>query len=149
MRCWMLQGTKQWWDNNTMNKIPFYKFLPGIAWFFIVLVLICLPGKDIPGNSFLDKIYADKIVHAGIFGMMVILFFRPIAQSGLSRNLKMQYLSGITVSVALWGLATEYIQKYMTTGRSFDLMDFAADVVGCTIAYWFSKKYLLDYTLRK
>jgi hypothetical protein len=127
-----------------MKKIPFYKFIPGIAWFFIVLVLICMPGRDIPGNSILEKIHADKFVHAGIFGMMVILFFRPIVESSWPRDLKLQYLAGIAVSVALWGLATEYIQKYLVSGRNFDLFDFAADSAGCLIAWWFSKTYLLQ-----
>ena len=128
-----------------MNRIPFYKFLPGIAWFFIVLLLMSMPGRDIPGNSWFDKIYADKIVHAGIFGLMVILFIRPLAQSMMPEKTKLQYFAGIAVSVALWGLATEYIQKYMVVGRNFDLLDFVADAVGCIIAYWFSRKYLLNY----
>jgi VanZ family protein len=128
-----------------MKKIPFYKFLPGIAWFFVVLILMCLPAKQLPGTSFFEKIYGDKIVHAGVFGAMVILFIRPIAESTLSSKLKLQYFSGIAVSVALWGLATEFIQKYLVIGRNFDLLDFVADAVGCMIAYWFSKKYLLNF----
>lgn len=128
-----------------MKKIPFYKFLPGIAWFFIVLVLISMPGKDLPGNSILELIQADKIVHAGIFGLMTILFIRPVAESQLSAKIKLEYFTGIAVSVGLWGLATEFIQKYLVAGRNFDLWDFVADVVGCAFAWWFSKKYLLHH----
>ncbi|MFT3982152.1 MAG: VanZ family protein [Ferruginibacter sp.] len=126
------------------KKIPFYNFLPGIAWFFIVLVLIAMPGKDIPGNSFLEKINFDKIVHACIFGLMVILFVRPIAMSRIAVDEKRKYYIQITVFTIIWGLTTEFIQKYLVTGRDFDLWDFAADAVGCSIACWFSLKYLLN-----
>ena len=126
-----------------MNKIPFHKFLPGIAWFFIVMVLICLPGKDIPGNSLFELLQFDKFVHAGIFGLMVILFIRPIAMSSMDKKLKVQYYFRVALSVAVWGLATEFIQRDFVTGRNFDLWDVVADASGCTLAYLFSKKYLL------
>jgi len=119
--------------------------LPGIAWFFIVLVLICMPGKDLPGNSFLEMINFDKMVHAGIFGLMVILFVRPIAMSNISATEKRKYYIQITIFTILWGLATEFIQKYLVTGRDFDLWDFVADAVGCSIACWFSIIYLTSY----
>lgn len=129
-----------------MKRIPFYKFLPGVAWFFVVLILMCIPGKELPGTSFFDKIYGDKIVHACIFGAMVILFIRPIVESSLPEKSKVQYFLGIAISVTLWGLATEFIQKYLVIGRNFDLLDFVADAIGCALAYWFSKKYLLNFT---
>ena len=131
------------------NKISFYNFLPGIAWFFIVLVLICMPGRDLPGNSFFEKIQFDKMVHAGMFGLMIILFIRPIAFSNIPVAQKKKYYLRITLLTILWGLATEFIQKYLVAGRTFDLWDFAADAAGCSIACWFSIKYLLDYPNEK
>ena len=126
-----------------MKKISFHKFLPGIAWFFVVMVLTFLPGEDIPGNSLLERLYFDKWVHAGIFGLMVILFIRPIAMTALTESEKLRYYLRIAVTVALWGLATEFIQKYFIPGRSFDIWDFVADSVGCSLAYLVSKRYLL------
>lgn len=126
-----------------MNKIPFNKFLPGIAWFFIVLVLICLPGKDVPGNSLLELLQFDKFVHTTIFGLMVILFVRPVAMSNMEKRVKISWYFRIALSVAVWGLTTEYIQKYFVPGRNFDPWDFVADAIGCAIAYLFSKKYLI------
>ncbi|RYF84980.1 MAG: hypothetical protein EOO03_14010 [Chitinophagaceae bacterium] len=126
-----------------MNKISFHKFLPGIAWFFVVMVLICLPGNDVPSMSLFSRLHIDKLVHAGIFGLMVILFVRPLAMSAIGKAQKQQYYFRIAVAVAIWGLATEFIQLYLIPGRSFDLWDFAADAAGCSIAYWFSKNYLI------
>lgn len=126
-----------------MNKIPFHKFLPGIAWFFVVMVLICLPGEDIPGNSMFELLQFDKFAHTSIFGLMVILFIRPIAKSDLDKKLKLDYYTRIAISIAIWGLATEYIQLFFIPGRDFDLFDFAADATGCALAWLFSKNYLL------
>lgn len=142
---WMPQLMKNWLHNYNMNKISFHKFLPGIAWFFVVMVLICLPGQDVPSNNMFALLHFDKFIHAGIFGLLVILFIRPIAMSKIDKQQKIQYYFRIAISVAIWGLATEFIQLYFVPGRSFDMWDFVADAVGCGIAYWFSKKYLLEF----
>lgn len=126
-----------------MSKVPFHKFLPGIAWFFVVMVLMCLPGKDIPGNSMFELLQFDKFAHASIFGLMVILFIRPLAMSGMNKKVKLYYYTRIAISIAIWGLATEFIQLFFIPGRDFDLLDFAADATGCMLAWLFSKNYLL------
>ena len=126
-----------------MKPLSIKNFIPGIAWFFVVMVLICLPGKDIPGNSMFELLQFDKFAHTSIFGLMVILFIRPIAMSNMDKQLKLNYYTRIAVSVAIWGLATEFIQLFFIPGRDFDLFDFAADAAGCTLAWLFSKNYLL------
>jgi len=37
-------------------------------------------------------------------------------------------------------LAIEFIQKFFIPGRSFDLLDWAADSIGALLAFWFSRK---------
>ena len=128
-----------------MNEFSIKRFLPGIAWFFVVMVLTFLPGENVPGNSLLERLYFDKWVHAGIFGLMVILFIRPLVVSSLSQSLKLRFFLRIAIAAAAWGLATEFIQKYFIPGRSFDIWDFVADSLGCSLAYLFSKHYLLPY----
>src|SRR6478672_5501393 len=66
------------------------KFIPGIAWFFILLVLLCLPGDDLPDSDWwLDKIYFDKWVHTGLFGLLAALFMAPVFASRPSKKKKM------------------------------------------------------------
>lgn len=126
-----------------MNKrIRFINFLPGIAWFFIILFLTCLPGKDLPKIGWLDGIYFDKWVHIGLFGFLTFLFSFPIFKSALSFNKKIYYLLIIAILCSLWGLAIEFIQKYLVTGRTFDLVDWAADSFGVLIACWFCRSKL-------
>lgn len=126
-----------------MKQISVSKFIPAVAWFIVVLVLICLPGNDIPSNNLFDLIYFDKWVHTGIFGLLALLFMLPVARSANSAKQKLQYFIVIAIATSLWGLATEFIQKYLVFGRSFDLFDWAADSLGALFSFIICrKKYL-------
>ena len=85
-----------------MQKIPIIKFLPGIAWFFIILVLICLPGGDIPKAGWLDKIYFDKWVHTGLFGVLTFLFCWPLYKSDFSEQKRINYFIKIALAASIW-----------------------------------------------
>ncbi len=118
-----------------MEKVSFRKLLPGIAWFFIILVLTCLPGSDLPKMRWLNKIYFDKWVHLGMFSILVFLFSFPFFKSHLLLGKKINYFLWIAITASLWGLAIEFIQKYFVVGRSFDLLDWAADSLGAFISF--------------
>ena len=124
-------------------KISFKKFIPGIAWFFVVLVLICLPGKDIPQVGWLIGINFDKVVHIGVFGLLAVLFCLPFYRSSFTKKERLQYFIKIAIATSVWGLTTEFIQKFFIPSRSFDLLDWAADSIGALIAFWFcSRKFI-------
>lgn len=122
-----------------MKNIKMAKFIPGIAWFFVVLVLLCMPGKDVPSVGWLDKIYFDKWVHCGIFGLLALLFMLPFALSQTDNKEKLHLFIRIAIATSLWGITTEFIQKYFISGRSFDLLDWAADSLGVLIAFVFCR----------
>lgn len=113
-----------------MIHINISRFIPAISWFFVVLVLLCVPGKEIPTINWFSKIYLDKWAHTGVFGLLALLFMLPVALSPLENKEKLQYFIRIAIATSVWGLATEFIQKYLVTGRSFDLWDWAADSLG-------------------
>jgi hypothetical protein len=123
-----------------MKDIRPTRFLPGIAWFFIVLILICLPGRDFPSTNLFDKLNFDKWIHMGIFGLLALLFMWPVALSSMHKKNKLQYFLYIAIATCAWGLATEFIQRYLVTGRSFDLLDWAADSLGALVAFIYCVK---------
>ncbi|MBL7701721.1 MAG: VanZ family protein [Ferruginibacter sp.] len=130
---------------NPSARSPVIKFIPGIAWFFLILVLICLPGSKIPPvETWLNDIYFDKWVHAGLFGMLVFLFIYPVHKKMvLSLREKRKWALKIAIAAVVWGITTEFIQKFFIEGRSFDVYDLAADSGGIIIAYnWCRVKYL-------
>lgn len=120
------------------------KFLPGIAWFFLVLILICLPGDDLPKvGDWMSAIYFDKWVHVGLFSILAFLFMIPFCNSDIPLTIKWSFIIKIAISVSIWGLTTEFIQKFFIPGRSFDLLDWAADSVGVVLAVFICRKLYL------
>ena len=115
--------------------IYFKKFIPGIAWFFLVLILICLPGDDLPqADDWMSTIFFDKWVHAGLFSVLAFLFMLPFCKRDILQKNKWIVIIKIALSVSIWGLMTEFIQKFFIPGRSFDLLDWAADSIGVLFA---------------
>ena len=122
-------------------KFSIKSYLPGIAWFFFLLILLCLPGSDLPeADSWMKVIYFDKVVHACLFGTLAFLFMRPITRSSAGDREKWIYVILITISTSVWGLSTEFIQKFLVSGRSFELADWLADSVGAVLALLLNRK---------
>ena len=78
----------------------------------------------------------DKIIHAGMFGMLNYLFIIPIFKSEMVVSTKINYFIWISIFASVWGLSTEFIQL-LVPGRSFDLWDWFADSVGVLMALLF------------
>lgn len=117
--------------------IPFRRFLPGIAWFFIVALLTLLPGKDVPEVHWFDNIFQfDKLVHAVLFGGLAFLFSVPYFRARLPVKHKTNAFIRITLACIIWGITVEFIQKFFIPGRDFELMDWAADTIGALISLW-------------
>ena len=123
--------------------IPLKKFIPAIGWFFLVLILLCLPGRTLPKtDDWLDKIFFDKWVHAGLFAVLAFLCMKPYLNAEMPKQHILQTLFKIALFVSIWGLATEFIQKYFAYHRSFDLWDWAADSVGALLAFMVCKRMM-------
>lgn len=123
-------------------KLSFKKFIPGIAWFFVVLVLMCFPGKEIPNVSWLEGINLDKVLHITVFGLLTVLFCWPFHKSSFNKKERLQYFIRIAIATSIWGLTTELIQRYLIPGRYFDVLDWIADSIGALLAFWFcSRKF--------
>ena len=118
-----------------MKNIPFSKFIPGIIWFFLVLILIALPQQNIPEvDDWYHQIYIDKWIHAGIFGVLAFLFMWPFLKSASDSNKKVFFIIALLASI--WGYLTECIQIFVP-GRSYDLLDWLADSTGVLIVLLF------------
>lgn len=129
-------------NNSILKEIGIKKFIPGIAWFFLVLVLIATPGYNLPKvDNWLIEIRYDKLIHIGIFAILAFLFMYPIAKSALAKKEKWHYMIKIAISTAIWGLVTELIQKFFVPSRSFDLTDLLGDAIGGLLALIYCRKY--------
>ncbi len=125
------------------QKVAFRKFLPGIAWFFIVAFLTLLPGSDLPKADWLSSITGfDKMVHMGLFGGLTFLFCVPYFKAALPFQRKINQFIKIALAACVWGITVEFLQKYFVPGRDFELLDWAADSVGIAIAFWICWKII-------
>jgi VanZ family protein len=122
------------------KKVFLIKFIPAVLWLGVILFLIWIPGDELPESEFLFKIDFDKFVHAGIFGLLAILFCWPFYELDMSRQKKIWYFIIITILTSAFGYGTELIQKYWAEGRSYDLMDWLADSAGVVGAFIFCRK---------
>jgi VanZ family protein len=131
-------------NNSVFKEIGTKKFIPGIAWFFLILIAVCIPGYDLPKvDKWMITINYDKLIHVGLFAVLAALFMHPISKSALTKKEKWHYFIKITIATAIWGLTSELIQKFFIPSRSFDLTDFLADTFGGVIALFVCKKYFL------
>ncbi len=135
-----------------MKSIPLKKFIPGFAWFFVVLVLICMPKEEIPEVDgwwgWLNKIYFDKWVHVGIFAVMAFLFMKPFTRAEMPEKIKWQWMIRVAIATSAWGFMTELIQL-LVPGRSFDMLDWLADSAGGVLALYFCKRFFLSQSLKQ
>lgn len=119
-------------------------YLPAAGWIILILFLCTLPGKAVPQVGFLDFLHVDKVAHFFLFGGMVLLLaFGYYRHHGYIRA---GMLTLIVMCVTAYGLAIEFIQKYLVANRSFDMWDLAADaagaVAGALIFRYIGKRFL-------
>jgi VanZ family protein len=121
------------------SKIKY--FLPAVFWFLLSFYLLTLPGSAVPKISWFDKIQADKLVHVGMFAILVVLVLLPMQFRSRSPLLLKTVFAVALVALA-YGIAMEFVQEYFVPNRSFDVFDMVADGVGCFsgVLCW---KYLL------
>lgn len=120
-----------------MKLIRYY--LPAIVWTLIILLLTLMPAADVP-NTFMSRIpHFDKLVHAGIFALFVILWYACIR-----KYFKVKYpqdkdkhfrpvtaLALIILIAIILGILIEITQKEWTSiHRDFEWFDWVADIIG-------------------
>jgi len=110
-------------------------FIPAILWFIVSVVLLTLPGKDLPHEDLFDIPYFDKYIHFTMFLMLTALFCYPFINLTTDNFTIKSWFVRITILVIVYGILMEFVQKFMSVGRSFDLVDIVFDALG-SVAGW-------------
>lgn len=109
----------------------FFRYnLPGFLWGLLILILIGLPGKDIPDMSLWSLLTPDKVFHSVIFGIFVLLLIIGFTKQHSFIYLYYHAKSTAVVSGVLYGGITELLQMVVFTDRTADIMDFTANAIG-------------------
>lgn len=104
----------------------FRTFLPAYIWSVLIVVLLCLPGSDIPKVPSFKGI--DKIAHIGLFAISQYLWMRPRIYQRNALFKSMNLKIGLILSAG--GIFLEFIQLMFIPNRSFEVNDIAADMIG-------------------
>jgi VanZ family protein len=107
-------------------------------WFITTVVLLTLPGSDLPQENWLDQIYFDKWVHIGMFALLVFLWCWALSKKNENSPRLKTFFLQITIAAIAYGILMEFVQRNFIPGRSFDIIDMIADSVGAFVGFFFS-----------
>ena len=118
--------------------------MPAIAYLVFTFYLFTLPSQKLPKIPWAEKIYFDKIVHFGLFTVLICLFAYPFNKFAIANKKRLNWFFLFSIIGVVYGISIEFIQKYYIPNRSFDLFDIVADTIGCIVGYivakWLFKK---------
>jgi len=107
-----------------------------ITWWAVIFILCATPGHFIPSVHWLEMLSFDKWVHAGMFLVLIALFFMVNIKHKQKKALIYLYV----VLGVFYGMALEWMQANLFSNRSADWQDIIANTFGCLIALLAYKK---------
>ena len=122
-------------------KIQIKSFWPAIVALLIATLLFCLPGDEFPEARWLDKIYFDKLVHIGLFLVLVFLWILPFLSGTKDNQVRQKIYLWTTLAFVAYGIGIEFVQLNFIPHRSFDISDIGADSVGCILGWIAATKF--------
>lgn len=97
------------------------------AWCLLVFVLSSVPGRDLPA---MPAENFDKLVHAAVYGVLGALCLLAVLATW---RLRAAVAATLAVGLAtIYGISDE-LHQLLTPGRSCDIHDVMADLVGSVI----------------
>ena len=112
---------------------------PALLWALFIAILCGMPGKDIPHISFLELLEFDKLVHAILFFVLVILLIKAFQKYTHPTFFTRHALLFVTALSIAYGGLLEILQGLVFIDRSADIYDFIANSFGCLIAVVYTK----------
>ncbi len=117
------------------TNIKIVIFLLAVYW-ITLFTATTLPGKDMPNIG-----VSDKISHfTGYFGLAVLLNIFLLIQNKKQKLKKNAWLFTLIIG-SVYGAIDELHQKFIP-GRSCDILDWLADVIGILLGITFVKIFM-------
>jgi hypothetical protein len=135
-----------------LNTI-FFRLAAAASWLCLSGYLLLAPASSFSKKGMLGWLFTvlgiadwqaqlpiDKLIHLTIFFGLVFLWHRVVV---ILPHCKKQQNRWIFFNLALWftmGVAIEFLQEAMQSGRQFDAADILANAIGCGLGWWLAKK---------
>lgn len=112
-----------------LSKQALLRYGPAVAMTALVLTLSLLPaGLFHPDRAPLPPIPgADKFVHALMYAALTAAYLHT---ASLARRTRLSTVLWVALAAALYGLALEFCQRWLTTTRAMDPLDALANTTG-------------------
>jgi len=115
-----------------MAKANIKMFVPAIIWAIIILILSSLSGSTMKQFDWSDIANIDKMGHLFFYAVLSFLTLFGFYKNGL-KNISIRNILTSTIMVVSYGGLIEILQYSLIKGRYFDLLDFLANIIGCTV----------------
>ena len=114
-----------------------------IIWAIVILFLVLMPGQQMPKISGDYLLSIDKLAHAFVFCILVLLMIVGFTKQHRFPRLRTKAVTySLVISIA-YGLILE-IMQLLSSARMVELLDAGANIAGC-ISGWLL--FLLIYRL--
>lgn len=98
----------------------------------VILILSLLPGKYIAPANIWDIVNFDKLGHLFVFFVLMVFSLR-----GLSKQINavpvFRFILFTFLICSAYGFLIEVMQGAFSTDRQFDMVDAAANMLGCLL----------------
>lgn len=125
------------------SRLSFFSaYWAALIWAAFILLLMSLPGKDLPDFDIWAIDIEDKLGHIAVFGLLAILMVWGLTKR--TEHLTRKSLWAIFLIGTFYGAATEILQGIAFPSRYASVLDFVADTIGSVsgtiFAYWLFNK---------
>ncbi|HKL02256.1 MAG TPA: VanZ family protein [Cryomorphaceae bacterium] len=123
-------------------KIFLKSFWPALLWVAFILLLIGIPGTDLPDVDVWKIDIEDKLAHIAVFSVLAILSVRGIHKLKPSAVSTADLMLVAIIGIAYGGL-TELLQDWIFPSRYASITDFIADAIGMILGTLFANWYFV------
>jgi VanZ family protein len=85
------------------------------------------PATGLPKIKLISIPHADKLIHFGMFGILTTIF---LFESYFNKTKLSKAVRFLLITTIIFSLVSEYIQYAFVSGRSGNIYDATADIVG-------------------
>lgn len=117
----------------------FFKYnLPVIAWAIFILILLGMPGDNLPEPIWGLK-HLDKVAHFGLFFIFTLLLIFGLKKQYSYKKIRLNYAPWVITFSIGYAFFTETFQVVIATGRNFEVLDAIMDMLGSGTGFVFYK----------
>jgi VanZ family protein len=100
------------------------------AWALLILMLILMPGKNMPDTDIWSLLTFDKFAHFFVFAILVFLLNIGLAKQHTYIWLRFKAGKMALISGIVYGFLLELIQSFIPD-RTFEPADMLSNTIGC------------------